>query len=167
MNWEAVGAVAELLAAIGVVFSLVYLALQIRQNSALLTQTAETTRINAAVMSGNYGAEFLTEIALDADASRIWRIGRSAPDKLDAQERARFQLLMMAQVIQMDVNYALLRSGSLDEDIHGIWDRMLDSWLEHPDFITLWAAGALPQITTDSFTDRVNARLGKAGSPGS
>jgi hypothetical protein len=33
MNWDAIGAVAELLGAIGVIASLVYLAVQIRQSS--------------------------------------------------------------------------------------------------------------------------------------
>ena len=34
MNWDAIGAIAELLGAIGVIASLVYLATQIRQNTA-------------------------------------------------------------------------------------------------------------------------------------
>ena len=33
MNWEAIGAIAELLGAFGVIASLIYLATQIRQNS--------------------------------------------------------------------------------------------------------------------------------------
>jgi hypothetical protein len=159
MNWDAIGAVAELLGAIGVIASLAYLALQIRQNSALLSQTAEAARANAAVTSGNYGAEFMTEIALDADLSRIWRVGRTNPEALEADERGRFYLLMIAQLIQMDVNYALLRGGALDKDIHGIWDRMLDDWLQHPDFVKHWTTGALPRIATDTFGERVNARI--------
>ncbi len=33
MNWDAIGAIAELLGAVGVIASLVYLATQIRQNA--------------------------------------------------------------------------------------------------------------------------------------
>ena len=40
MNWEAVGATAELFAAFGVLFSLVYLGLQIKQNTTWLRQQA-------------------------------------------------------------------------------------------------------------------------------
>ena len=36
MNWDAIGAIAELLGAVGVIASLVYLAGQIRQNSRLV-----------------------------------------------------------------------------------------------------------------------------------
>lgn len=159
MNWEALGAAAELLAAVGVVASLAYLGLQIRQNSALLAQTAETTRANAAVTSGNLGAGLLVSIALDADLARIWRLGQSEPKALNVEEASRFRLLMIAQVIQMDVNYALLRSGGLDEDIHAIWDRQLDRWLGHPDFRALWDEGGMQSIVSGAFASRVKMRL--------
>lgn len=40
MNWEALAATAELLGALGVLASLIYLAVQIRQNTAWLRQQA-------------------------------------------------------------------------------------------------------------------------------
>ncbi len=44
MNWDAIGAIAELLGAVGVIGSLVYLATQIRQSR---EQTAENTRAHS------------------------------------------------------------------------------------------------------------------------
>ena len=54
MNWDAVGAFAELAGALGIVVSLVYLATQLRQNSALLkapiaSATREAGFIDSAV----------------------------------------------------------------------------------------------------------------------
>ena len=46
MNWEAVGAIAELTAAIGVILSLIYLAVQIRRDSN--ATIANTTQLRAA-----------------------------------------------------------------------------------------------------------------------
>ena len=44
MNWDAIGAVGELLGAAAVLFTLIYLAVQIRQNtSAVATATYEST----------------------------------------------------------------------------------------------------------------------------
>jgi hypothetical protein len=40
MNWEALGAIANLLAAIGVIATLVYLSIQIRQNNKQLCAAA-------------------------------------------------------------------------------------------------------------------------------
>ena len=50
MNWEAVGAAAELLGAIGVIASLLYLATQIRQS----TRTARDTALRAMVTGVNH-----------------------------------------------------------------------------------------------------------------
>ena len=41
MNWEAVGAISEVVGAIGVIATLAYLAVQIRQNSAHLAESAK------------------------------------------------------------------------------------------------------------------------------
>ena len=40
MNWEAIGAIGEVLGAAGVIFTLVYLAVQIRQNTAMTRMSA-------------------------------------------------------------------------------------------------------------------------------
>jgi hypothetical protein len=44
MNWEAFGAIAEMIGGIAVLVTLVYLALQVRQNSVLLEQNTKTAR---------------------------------------------------------------------------------------------------------------------------
>ncbi len=44
MNWEAIGAIGELLGAAGVIATLGYLAFQIRQNTRQLAQEAQRTR---------------------------------------------------------------------------------------------------------------------------
>ncbi len=44
MNWEAFGAIAEMVGGIAVLVTLVYLALQVRQNSVLLEQNTKTAR---------------------------------------------------------------------------------------------------------------------------
>jgi hypothetical protein len=44
MNWDAIGAIAELLGAIGVIASLVYLATQIRQSREQMSQNTRALR---------------------------------------------------------------------------------------------------------------------------
>ena len=77
MNWEAVGAIANLLAALGVIATLIYLAIQIRQNTKAvrsssiqnlvqsLSTTAqaavENTHIIPLLLKANAGAGALTE----------------------------------------------------------------------------------------------------------
>lgn len=45
MNWEAISSIADILAAIGVICSLIYLAIQIRRDS--VATTANTTQLRA------------------------------------------------------------------------------------------------------------------------
>ncbi len=80
MNWDAVGAVAEILGALGVIVTVAYLAIQIRQNSKLLASSLadsirnglnEATRIEScfraiggtATMGSAAGAAFFAVVA--------------------------------------------------------------------------------------------------------
>ena len=47
MNWDAIGAVAELLGAIGVIASLIYVATQIRRNTSAVYAIAYQSIINS------------------------------------------------------------------------------------------------------------------------
>ena len=78
MNWEALGAIAELLGAIGVIATLGYLATQIRQNSKLLQlnntyQTLDASRTN-----------FLTYLA-QVDVATLLSKVRSGEDLSDTE----------------------------------------------------------------------------------
>ena len=47
MNWEAIGATGEIIGAVGVIVTLVYLAIQIRQNTASLKSSTLQARLEA------------------------------------------------------------------------------------------------------------------------
>ena len=76
MNWEAVGAVAELLGALGVIASLIYLATQVRQNSRLLRASA----IQSA--ASNTASGFVSTLAGNLDAAKVVVRGRDRPEAL-------------------------------------------------------------------------------------
>ena len=63
MNWEAIGAVCELLGAIGVIITLIYLAVQVRQNTEQMrdaTTDARLTAFDRSVESFARHREYLT-----------------------------------------------------------------------------------------------------------
>jgi len=163
--WDAVGAIAEGIGAVAVVASLVYLARQIRQNSSLVEQTAAATRAQAAVTSAGHGADSFRWLAGDAELTRIWFTGTTPAGALQEDEGRRFDLLLMAQLIEVDANYALARSGLLDPEIWAIWDRILDRWLEHPRFRQLWNSGYLPRFITASLGSRIREKLATRPDP--
>ena len=89
MNWDAIGAVAELIGAIAVIISIIYLAAQVRQTRLQLQSQAEdniTSRAFAAyspVYEGNNAS--------------IFRKGLESPEELNADEAFVFKLLMDRQ----------------------------------------------------------------------
>ena len=72
INWEALGAIASLLAAIGVIVTLIYLSIQIRQN----TKAVRSSSIQNLVQSFSTTAqaavenEYVVPLLLKADGSR-------------------------------------------------------------------------------------------------
>lgn len=83
MNWEALGAIAELLAAIGVIISFVYVARQIRQN----TQVQRRSNVGdiAQDLAGS-----LRSVSSDAEMSALALRAFSDLDSLEPVERYRF-----------------------------------------------------------------------------
>ena len=89
MNWEAIGAVGEVAGAIGVIVTVAYLAVQIRQNSRSVRA--------AAFQSGVDGINQLNNlIAHDESLARIFRIGNESLEKLTDDEQVRFGFMYLS-----------------------------------------------------------------------
>ena len=79
MNWEAVGAVGEILGAAGVIATLGYLALQLRQNT---RQTqASVANASAIALQG-----IRRSVYKSAEVTGIWLTGMSHPDELSEHD---------------------------------------------------------------------------------
>jgi hypothetical protein len=87
MNWEAIGAVGEVAGAIGVIFTLGYLALQIRHSNKLATWETH----HASVASH---ADAMSGVLNNPDVAKIYRTGLMSPDELDEIEKIRFNQLL-------------------------------------------------------------------------
>ncbi|MEH6516951.1 MAG: hypothetical protein V7742_09725 [Halioglobus sp.] len=87
MNWEAIGAVGELVGALAVLVTLVYLSMQIRQN----TKSVQA----AAVDSANSQVSRIREVIFaDADVANMYRRGTEDPASLSQDDTIRYRLLI-------------------------------------------------------------------------
>ena len=123
MNWEAIGAIAETLGAIGVIATLVYLALQIRQNTNALEQSQKADLAQAY----QHRSESRRQMGIDQAESRYmapisvklselgWPDNLDAIDSLDQEERFRFQHMMAASMTRLDNACYQHHQGLLDE----------------------------------------------------
>ena len=101
MNWEAIGAIGEVVGALGVVATLGYLAYQIRQNTMQLEQSTLSTKAAAINVSNLTLRENRQSIFEDADMADIFLRGNIDPEGLTEVERMRYRLLMQNVVEAM------------------------------------------------------------------
>ena len=94
MNWEAIGAIGEVVGALGVVVTLGYLAYQIRQNTAQLEHSTRTAKAAAVNASNATLRENRQSIFEDAEMAEIFLRGNTAPQELSEVDRLRYRLVM-------------------------------------------------------------------------
>jgi hypothetical protein len=88
VNWDAIGAIAELIGALGVILSLLYLALQVRQSGSQVVQNTAAVRASTyqSIVDtvANHGAQFLQNERL---ADITFRGGKDYQSLTDAERR--------------------------------------------------------------------------------
>ena len=95
MNWDAIGAVGELLGALAVIVTLGYLAAQIRQN----TRTVRSATAQAIQSAMNEAHAHLKQASTSA---RIYRLGLSDLSMLDEDEQVQFSMTMYSIFAQFE-----------------------------------------------------------------
>src|SRR4249919_3717700 len=83
MNWEAVNAIAQLISSVGVVGSLLYLAVQVHRS----TRITKLAALDAATTALR---DVTRPFAENPEVGRIWRKGLEDLDALSPEEKARF-----------------------------------------------------------------------------
>lgn len=131
MNWSAIGALSDLVGALAVVVSLVYLAVQVRQNTRALR--AETAReVVASIRAVN------TTVASDPELFRIFSTMTENPDQLSAEERGRATHLIFNHFRAIEDAFQQYMKGNLDEDIWAGWDRTFYDYINSPGWRGYW-----------------------------
>jgi hypothetical protein len=110
MNWEAIGAIGEVLGAAAVVLTLGYLAVQIRQNSQAVKNSAAQTLLSEA-------NELLRLGASDPATARAVLLGQTLFDELSESEKAQFITFMFAWMRTIEQAYFQYAQGYIDEEI--------------------------------------------------
>jgi len=114
MSWDAIQALAELFAAVGVLLSLIYLGLQVRQNTAALQ--AGTVARSSEIMQR-------TRLKLwgDADGVRIWDQALSGVEVGDTERALRIRHFMVSLARDHEAVFYQHLAGQLPEPIWEGW----------------------------------------------
>lgn len=120
MDWNAISAVAGVLAAVFIGLTVVYLALQIRSSTrAMYSQTY--------YLATSALGEMAAIVGRDPDLARIFRTGMERPEVLTEDEFTQFVYLGISLFRRFENVFFQYHSGMIDEDF----------WLGHRDNI-LW-----------------------------
>jgi hypothetical protein len=97
MNWDAIGALAELAAAVGVIITLVYLAVQIRQSSSLVAQNNKLLDVSVANSIRDAQNELSRILACDQAVAGIFWKGLADRSSLSDGDKQQFDSMMYLQ----------------------------------------------------------------------
>ena len=131
MNWDALGAIGEIIGALAVFLTLGYLAVQIRQNTKAVTASALDSSVNA--VNAVRVAMFES-----AEVAAIYRKGLENPDELDDDEKVRFRLLVHTVLWAVWNIYAQTEYGELSKSIWTAQVPLLDRVINSRGGIWFW-----------------------------
>ena len=132
MNWQAIGVVADIVSAIAVVGSLIYLAIQLRQN----TRQSRADNVQASVerwieanvspMRSEESADFLRNALNDYSV-------------LSIPQRARLNAFLLELTSAFQAMYVKHRSGLLDAELYATVRFNIGGYLKCPGLAALWS----------------------------
>lgn len=110
MNWEAVIAVVEVAGLLAIVISLIYLAIQVRQNSELIRQNTFVARSAMTHETSVTYSRFFEIIAENGALSNIYRRATNS-EELDSDEKIRFEALLEVYFTSLEDSDHQYQSG--------------------------------------------------------
>ena len=110
MNWAAIGAVSDMLGAIAVVLSLVYVAAQVRHNTDALSRAASADAI-AGIRHWN------ENVIGDPALARIFSRGVEDMNALDEDGRIRFIILMLNLIKTFEDMHYQFSKGAMEPEV--------------------------------------------------
>jgi hypothetical protein len=131
MTWDAISAISQMIGSIAVVFSVLYLAIQVHRSTRIAKLAAQDAAASAL-------REVTAPFAENAELGRVWRIGLENLQSLSAEEQARFfhstyQFLKAFETIHFHHVY-----GLMDDQIWLGWSGLLKHYIASPGIDHYW-----------------------------
>ncbi len=150
MNLDALGNLGDFIGGIGVVITLAYLAIQIRQN----TSSVRASMFQESVRDMALASDVLSS---DSELARIWRSGIRDFDALEPDERQRFAAYALGLFRRMENVFFQTRHGALDpgfgESVVSSM-RIMRSW---PGLAAWWALARV--LFSPSFREYIDSEF--------
>jgi hypothetical protein len=155
MNWEAIGAIAESLGTVGIIASLIYVAIQIRQNT-------RGTRIETFESAVRGAQNQHRSLIVDPDLLRAFIAGHASYDDLGMKDRIQFHGYMINWLLEYQLfkrsfdEGAQSRASFADKSL-GEFEKLMISLLRTPGGQAWWAGETYLNPSTRAEIDSLMA----------
>jgi hypothetical protein len=107
MNWDAVGAVGELVGAVAVIATLIYLAIQVKDSARAARSAAVTDATNAM-------QQFYSGLGNNPQTSELFLRGMANPESMAQESQFQFLMLLHSAFLAFQRSFFLAQEGTLD-----------------------------------------------------
>lgn len=132
MNWDALGAIAEVAASIGVILSLIYLGIQIR-NQNVESKIASVNELVSQYLNAN------RDLSRDRELAKLMFHGFQDFDALRGAERLQFSAYMTGLCRSSESMFQQRLAGRLDESIWSGYFQSLKDLFLYPGIRSWWS----------------------------
>ena len=162
MNWTAIGAVGEIIGAVAVVLSLIYLAAQIRQNTQQVEEQCRTQRQNSLLGARSSFTEWRSMVIQDAMIASIWKRGSEDLDLLSEEERVQLDFLLVDFFWAHATIWIQMKEDLVDEPL---WDMSRSNVAIYagPGVRAWWSTSPHRNEYPDEFIKSIDDLLGDGG----
>ena len=165
MTWDAVGAVAELAGAAGVIASLVYLAAQIRHNSRGVEEQVRALRVQAYDSAGADFSALRLHISSSPQLASVWRRAKESYATLEPDEQAQANELLHELLWAYQNILSRMEHGADDAVLDQLVAVNIAYWFTNAGFREWWRTERTTPYTKEfeALMDRICAELEEAG----
>lgn len=156
MNWEMISAIGSVVAAIGVIPSLIYLAVQLRQ------QNKERRRAGINILTAQWG-DLVKTAQESREFAEVFLRGIQSFHGLDAAEKLRFSAFFTRFTRNAEGMFIYYRDGALDKALWEAVERTMNDYFAYPGVREWWATRK--HWLTDEFRAVVEPIIAKKPEP--
>jgi hypothetical protein len=128
---DTLGNLGDFLGGIGVLVTLIYLAIQIRQNTKS-NRAASYQEATAAL------SDWSSNLARDSSSMRIFLLGNDDSEEIDEFEKAQYRLLIMSLFRHFENLHYQYLQGTMDDDTWAGWKRRIIGTLSGEGTTNFW-----------------------------
>ena len=156
MNWEMLSAIGQMVAAAGVIPSLIYLAVQIRE------QNKERRRAGINILTAQW-SDLVKSAQENREFAVLFLQGVRSFDGLDAPDKLRFSAFFTRYTRNFEGMFIYYRDGALEKALWNEVERTMSDYFAYPGVRQWWATRK--HWLTDEFRAVVEAIIAKNPEP--